>query len=50
MKFFIQWMNHGIWKAVKEDPYVSTHGVNGVVVNKPKKIGPKMIKKMCNLI
>lgn len=27
-------MDYGIWKIVKEDPFVLTHEVNGVVVNK----------------
>ena len=37
MKFFIEGMDHGVWKVVNEDPFVLTHIVNTVVENKPKK-------------
>lgn len=30
-------MNHGIWNIVKEGPFVCTHEVDGVVLNKPEK-------------
>lgn len=36
-KFFIEWMNHDIWKAVNEGLFFPTHKVNSVVENKPKR-------------
>lgn len=36
MKFFIEGMNCGIWKVVKEGQFVLTQEDNGVLVNKPK--------------
>lgn len=37
MKIFIEETNRGIWKVVKEGPFVPTHNVDGVVVEKPEK-------------
>lgn len=37
MKVFIEGMNCGIWKIVKEGPFVPTHEVNGTVVDKLEK-------------
>ena len=35
IKFFIKETDSGIWKAVKNNRFVPTHKVNGVVLNKP---------------
>lgn len=48
MKFIIEGMNCGIWKALKEGPFVPTHKVDVSIVN--KKIGSKMIRKICSLV
>lgn len=37
MKFFIEGMNRGILKIVKECPFVPTHNINDVVVKKLEK-------------
>lgn len=37
LEFFIEGRNCGIWKTVKECPFVPTHNVDDVVVDKPQK-------------
>lgn len=37
MKLFIEMMNHGIWRVVKEGVFVPTPKINGVVEDKPEK-------------
>ena len=43
-------MDHGIWKAVKEGLFLPTYELNGVVVDKPKRIRPNMIKRLCSAV
>lgn len=50
MKIFIEGTNNVIWKDVKEGPFSPTRDVNGVVVDKPEKIGLKIKKRMCNMV
>lgn len=45
MIFFIEWMNRGIWNAVKESSFVPTQEVNGVVENNPKRDWTKDVKE-----
>lgn len=45
MKFIIEGTNCGIWKDVKEVPFVPTHEINRVVVDKPEKDWPKEDKE-----
>lgn len=35
--FFIEGMDHGNLKALKEGPFFLIHKINGVVLNKPEK-------------
>lgn len=37
MKLFIEGTDRGIWKFVKEGPFVPTHDIDGVVVRKLEK-------------
>lgn len=37
MNIFIERVDRGIWKVVKQGLFVPTHDVDGVVANKPEK-------------
>lgn len=43
-EIFIEGTNRGIWKALKEGPFVPTHEVNGDVVDRPEKDWSKEYK------
>lgn len=52
MEFFIEGTNYDIRKVVKEEPFVPTHNIDGVIVDKSKKkrIGLKRTKRICNTL
>jgi len=35
MKIFIEYIDHGIWNAIVNDPYIPVSVVNGISVAKP---------------